>query len=74
MNIKHPLQEPIQRLRPTSRWSDATIFNGIAHFVEVAIDTEQDMTSQTTQLLSQAEVTLAAVGSDNRNSFQQPSI
>ena len=40
----------IKRLRPTPRWSDATIFNGIAHFVEVAADTEQDITNQTAQI------------------------
>lgn len=54
----------IQRLRPTPRWSDATTFNGIVHFVEVAADIEHDMTSQTQQLLAQTEATLAAVGSD----------
>jgi len=60
----HESHESIQRLRPTPRWSDATIFNGIAHFVEVAADTEQDITSQTTQILAQAEATLADIGSD----------
>jgi len=67
MDIKRPSyesHESIQRLRPTPRWSDATIFNGIAHFVEVAADTEQDITSQTTQILAQAEATLADIGSD----------
>ena len=55
MEIKHPAQDKIQRLRPTPRWSDATIFNGIAHFVEVPADTEQDMTSQTVQIFKQTE-------------------
>jgi enamine deaminase RidA (YjgF/YER057c/UK114 family) len=54
----------IKRLRPTPRWSDATVFNGIAHFVEVAADTEQDITSQTQQILVQAESTLADISSD----------
>lgn len=54
----------IQRLRPTPRWSDATVFNGIAHFVEVAADTEQDMISQTAQILAQTETTLSDIGSD----------
>jgi enamine deaminase RidA (YjgF/YER057c/UK114 family) len=64
MDIKPNHQESIQRLRPTPRWSDATIFNGIAHFVEVPTDTEQDITSQATQLLAQAEITLIEIGSD----------
>ena len=54
----------IKRLNPTPRWSDATVFNGIAHFVEVPAETEQDISSQTSQLLTQAEATLAAIGSD----------
>ena len=54
----------IKRIGTTPRWSDATLFNGIAHFVEVATDTEQDITSQTQQILAQAEATLAAIGSD----------
>jgi enamine deaminase RidA (YjgF/YER057c/UK114 family) len=62
-NIQHPPYE-IKRLRPTPRWSDATIFNNIVHFVEVAADTEQDMTSQTLQIFAQTEATLVAVGSD----------
>ncbi|GGY74013.1 hypothetical protein GCM10011613_19180 [Cellvibrio zantedeschiae] len=54
----------IKRLNTTPRWSDATIFNGIAHFVEVAADTGQDITSQTNQIFTQAEATLAAIGSN----------
>ena len=64
IEIKRPDHENIQRLRPTPRWSDATIFNGIAHFVEVPADTEQDMTSQTVQIFKQTEATLAEIGSD----------
>ena len=64
MNINHPNQEDIQRLRASQRWSDATIFKGIAHFVEVAADTGQDLTSQTQQILNQAETTLAEIGAD----------
>ena len=64
MDIKQTSQESIQRLRPTLRWSDATIFNGIAHFVEVPSDTEQDITRQAKQLLAQAETTLSEIGSD----------
>jgi enamine deaminase RidA (YjgF/YER057c/UK114 family) len=64
MDIKRSSQEKIKRLRPTPRWSDATIFNGIAHFVEVPADIEQDIASQTQQILAQADTTLAAIGSD----------
>lgn len=64
MDIKQPAPTSIHRLRPAPRWSDATIFNGIAHFVEVPTDTEQDITNQALQILTQAEATLAAIGSD----------
>jgi len=37
----------IHRINPCKRWSDVTIFNGIAHFVEVAeTDTKADMKGQ----------------------------
>ena len=62
MDIKQ--QAHIERLNTTPRWSDATVYNGIAHFVEVAADTAQDMSNQTQQLLAQADVTLAAIKSD----------
>ena len=55
----------IQRINPCARWSDVTIFNGIAHFVEVAdTDTTADMAGQVQQVLSQAEATLERTGSD----------
>lgn len=54
----------IQRINPSSRWSDATVFNGIAHFVEVAADSSADMGGQVQQVLAQAEKMLASVGSD----------
>jgi enamine deaminase RidA (YjgF/YER057c/UK114 family) len=55
----------IQRINPCARWSDITIFNGIAHFVEVAEEnTKADMTGQVNQIFSQAEVMLASIGSD----------
>ncbi len=69
MNIQRPSHDSqhspheIKRLRPTPRWSDATTFNSVVHFVEVPANTEQDITSQTQQLLAQAETTLAEVGS-----------
>ncbi|GIU23418.1 RidA family protein [Shewanella sp. MBTL60-007] len=54
----------IQRVNPCANWSDATVFNNIAHFVEIAADVEGDMQSQTAQIFEQAEATLASVGSD----------
>ncbi len=54
----------IKRLNPTPRWSDATVFNRLAHFVEVPADTSADISSQIAQLFSQAEATLTVVRSD----------
>ena len=54
----------IQRLNPAPRWSDATVYRGIAHFVEVPNNTDCAMDEQIAQILAQAEVTLAALGSD----------
>lgn len=54
----------IQRLNPAPRWSDATVYNGIAHFVEVPNNTDCAMDGQVAQILAQAEATLAALGSD----------
>ncbi len=54
----------IQRLNPTPRWSDATVYRGIAHVVEVPNNTDCSMDEQIAQVLAQAEVTLAAIGSD----------
>lgn len=54
----------ITRFNPSPRWSDATLFNGIAHFVEVPADTSVEMEQQIAQLLAQAEQTLCTIGSD----------
>lgn len=54
----------IKRLNPTPRWSDATVFNGTAYFVEVPADTAADFASQIAQVLQQTENTLALVNSD----------
>ncbi|GLS05890.1 hypothetical protein GCM10007860_30520 [Chitiniphilus shinanonensis] len=53
----------IRRLNPAPLWSDATVFNGIVHFVEVP-ESGDDFDSQARALLAQAERTLQAVGSD----------
>lgn len=55
----------IQRINPGKRWSDITVFNGTAYFVEVAhSDLAADILGQTQQILAQAEASLAKVGSD----------
>ena len=54
----------IQRLNPTPRWSDACVYRGTAHFVEVPNNTECTMNEQIAQILAQADATLAAIGSD----------
>lgn len=54
----------IQRLNPTPRWSDATLFNGITHFVEVPNNTDCSMADQIEQVLAQADITLAEINSD----------
>ncbi|NVK37298.1 MAG: RidA family protein [Gammaproteobacteria bacterium] len=55
----------IKRINPVPRWSDATIYNGIIHFVEVPeSDTKADMTGQMQQVLEQAELSLQSAGSD----------
>ena len=54
----------IKRLNPTPRWSDATIYNGIVHFVEVPADTSTDTADQIKQVLQQSEVTLNNIGSN----------
>jgi enamine deaminase RidA (YjgF/YER057c/UK114 family) len=55
----------IHRINPAQRWSDITVFNGIAHFVEVPEgDLGADIRGQTAQVLAQAELALAKVGSD----------
>lgn len=54
----------IERINPSEKWSDVTVFNQIAHFVEVAADARADMPGQVEQILSQAEGMLASVNSD----------
>lgn len=54
----------IQRLNPAPRWSDATVYCGIANFVEVPNNTDCGMNEQIAQVLVQAEATLAVIGSD----------
>ncbi len=55
---------PIHRHGVTRRWSDAVVHQGVAHFVEVADDPQQDVRGQVAQILAQIEGRLALVGSD----------
>ncbi len=55
----------IHRINPNKRWSDITVFNGIATFTEVAdSDTKADIKGQVQQILDQAKTSLALVDSD----------
>ncbi|ROQ28578.1 RidA family protein [Gallaecimonas pentaromativorans] len=54
----------IHRINPGQRWSDITVFNGIAHFVEVPECAQADIDSQMAALFAQAEASLAKIGSD----------
>jgi enamine deaminase RidA (YjgF/YER057c/UK114 family) len=55
----------IRRINPGKRWSDITLYNGIAHFVEVPdTDLTADITGQVQQILAQAATSLGKIGSD----------
>jgi enamine deaminase RidA (YjgF/YER057c/UK114 family) len=54
----------IYRLNPSPRWSDATVYEGVAHFVEVPADTTQGFDEQLAQVLALAERTLTKIGSN----------
>lgn len=55
----------IKRVNPCARWSDVTVYNGIAHFVEVPeTDTSVGIREQAQQVFAQAEEMLAAANSD----------
>ena len=55
----------IHRINPCKRWSDVTVFNGIATFTEVAdSDTSADIKGQVKQIFDQAKATLALIDSD----------
>ena len=55
----------IHRINPSKRWSDVTIFNGIANFVEVAeSDLSAGITGQVQQVFEQAESRLMSINSD----------
>jgi len=55
----------IHRINPGKRWSDITVFNQIAQFVEVPESaTGADIRGQVAQVLGQAAASLAKIGSD----------
>ena len=60
----------IHRYGVTQRWSDAVVFNGLAHFVEVADDSSQDLRGQVTQILTQIDARLALFGSKRTRLLQ----
>jgi enamine deaminase RidA (YjgF/YER057c/UK114 family) len=62
-SVEHQMDE-IKRVGTTRRWSDAVIFQGVAHFVEVADDPSLDLDGQVAQILAQAELRLTQIGSD----------
>lgn len=54
----------------TRRWSDAVVYNGTAHFVEVADDPSLDVRGQIQQVLDQIDGRLALFGSDRTKLLQ----
>ena len=55
----------IKRINPTARWSDVTVYNGVARFVEVPeCEPLGDIRAQVHAIMAQAEQKLALVGSD----------
>jgi enamine deaminase RidA (YjgF/YER057c/UK114 family) len=55
----------IQRINPSKLWSDITVYNGIAYFVEVPeTDLGADIRGQVQQVLDQAERSLKKIGSN----------
>ncbi len=57
----------ITRINPQRRWSDVTVFNKTAYFVEVADNPEEEAEGQVRQILAQAEQRLASIGSNKGN-------
>ena len=57
------LSAPITRVNPQSQWSDVVVFQRTVYFVEVP-ESGDDISSQTRAVLTQAERSLASVGSD----------
>lgn len=62
--------QPIQRIGTTRRFSDAVVYNGVAHIVEVPGNLDGDITAQTENLLASIERLLAQAGSDKSQLLQ----
>jgi len=60
----------ITRINPQARWSDVTVFNNTVYFVEVADNPEDEVEGQFRQILQQAEIRLASVGSSKESLLQ----
>ena len=59
------MSDTIQRLLPSSRYSEATVHNGTAYLAgQVADDATQDIDGQTRQVLAAIDRLLAELGSD----------
>lgn len=56
----------ITRLNPSTRYADATVFNGLVQAVEVPAEESGDIRSQTTSMLELLESTLEAAGSSKQ--------
>ncbi|MDP3517683.1 MAG: RidA family protein [Pseudohongiella sp.] len=58
----------IHRINAGIRWSDITVYNGTAYFVEVPdTDLTADIRGQVRQVLAQADASLAKIGSDRNH-------
>jgi enamine deaminase RidA (YjgF/YER057c/UK114 family) len=58
----------IHRINPGPRWSDITVYNGTAYFVEVPdTDLSADLRGQVRQVLAQADASLAKIESDRNH-------
>jgi enamine deaminase RidA (YjgF/YER057c/UK114 family) len=64
------MENPIERIGVTRRWSDAVVHNGTAYFVDVADDPTQPIHGQVRQILNQIEARLRLVGSDRTRLLQ----
>lgn len=60
----------IQRIGDSPRWSDIVIHNGVARWVEVADDRNQDSRGQISQIFRQIDATLEQIGSSRTGLLQ----
>lgn len=63
--ILQAISMTIHRINPSKRWSDITIYNGVANFVEIAeCEMPSSIETQTLSILEQAQKTLESINSD----------